>query len=132
MPIDAHAHYVPPTLIETIEKRAADFGISVIQHPPTCSCALHFDYGLKVRPFFPKLIEPVERRIAAMEQQGVTRQVLSMWTDIFAHGMERDKAVKWHRYMNEHMASLCQASPELFLDAGVRALPACAGIGGGA
>ena len=114
MPIDAHAHYVPPTLIETIEKRAADFGISVIQHPPTCSCALHFNYGLKVRPFFPKLIEPVERRIAAMQQQGVTRQVLSMWTDIFAHGMERDKAVQWHRYMNEHMASLCQASPDSF------------------
>jgi len=114
MPIDAHAHYVPPTLIETIEKRATDFGISVIQHPPTCSCALHFDYGLKVRPFFPKLIEPVERRIEAMQQQGVTHQVLSMWTDIFAHGMPRDKAVKWHRYMNEHMASLCQKSPDSF------------------
>ena len=53
MPIDVHAHYVPPTLIETIEKRATDFGISVIQHLPNCSCALHFDYELKVRPFFP-------------------------------------------------------------------------------
>lgn len=114
MPTDVHAHYVPPTLIETIEDRAGDFGISVIQHPPTCSCALHFDYGLKVRPFFPKLIEPVERRIEAMHQQGVTRQVLSMWTDIFAHGLPRDKSLKWHRYMNEHMAALCQKAPNAF------------------
>lgn len=114
MPIDVHAHYVPPSLIETIESRAADFGLSVIQHPPTCSCALHFDYGLKIRPFFPKLIEPVERRIEAMQQQGVDRQVLSMWTDIFAHGLPRDKSVKWHRYMNEHMAALCQKTPDRF------------------
>jgi aminocarboxymuconate-semialdehyde decarboxylase len=114
MPTDVHAHYVPPSLIETIEERASDFGISVIQHPPTCSCALHFDYGLKVRPFFPKLIEPVERRIEAMQQQGVTRQVLSMWTDIFAHGLPRDKSLKWHRYMNEHMAAVCQKNPDAF------------------
>jgi len=114
MPIDVHAHYVPPTLVETIESRAADFGLSVVQHPPSCSCALHFDYGLKVRPFFPKLIEPVEQRIAAMQQQGVDRQVLSMWTDIFAHGLPRDKSVKWHRYMNEHIAALCQKNPDRF------------------
>ena len=114
MPTDVHAHYVPPTLIETIVERASDFGISVMQHSPTCSCALHFDYGLKVRPFFPKLIEPVERRIEAMQQQGVTRQVLSMWTDIFAHGLPRDKSLKWHRYMNEHMATLCQKNPDAF------------------
>jgi aminocarboxymuconate-semialdehyde decarboxylase len=114
MPIDVHAHYVPPSLVETIEGRASEFGVSVIQHPPTCSCALHFDYGLKVRPFFPKLIEPVEKRVEAMEKQGVTRQVLSMWTDIFAHGLPRDKAVKWHRYMNEQMAALCEKNPGQF------------------
>jgi aminocarboxymuconate-semialdehyde decarboxylase len=114
MPTDVHAHYVPPSLIETIEGRAAEFGLSVIQHPPTCSCALHFDYGLKVRPFFPKLIEPVEKRIDAMAQQGIDRQVLSMWADIFGHGMPRDKSLKWHRYLNEHMAALCNKNSGKF------------------
>lgn len=114
MPIDAHAHYVPPTLVETIESRAADFGLSVIQHPPTCSCALHFDYGLKVRPFFPKLIEPVEKRLDAIAQQGIDRQVLSMWADIFGPGLPRDKSVAWHRYLNEHMAALCAKNPKHF------------------
>ena len=45
MPIDVHAHYVPRTILETIEGRASEFGLSVIQHPASCSCALHFDYG---------------------------------------------------------------------------------------
>ena len=65
-PIDVHAHYVPPSLIENVASRASDFGLSVIEHRPTCSCALHFDYGLKVRPFFPKLIEPMGMRLDAM------------------------------------------------------------------
>jgi len=114
MPIDAHAHYVPPSLIESIEARAADFRLSVIQHPPTCSCALHFDYGLKVRPFFTKLIEPLEQRLDAMANQGVDRQVLSMWADIFAHGLPRETSQAWHRYLNEHMAALCARRPERF------------------
>jgi aminocarboxymuconate-semialdehyde decarboxylase len=107
MPIDVHAHYVPPTIIETVEARGAEFGVSVVRHPPSCACALHFDYGLKVRPFFPKLIEPVADRIAAMTHQGVNRQVLSMWADIFAHGLPREQARTWHRYLNEHLAALC-------------------------
>jgi len=108
MPIDVHAHYVPPSIIDTIEGRAKEFGLSVIKHPPACTCALHFDYGLKVRPFFPKLIEPVDTRLAAMAQQGVDRQVLSMWADIFGHGLPRAQSQQWHRYLNEHMAALCQ------------------------
>jgi aminocarboxymuconate-semialdehyde decarboxylase len=114
MPIDVHAHYVPPSLLDGLASRASSFGISVIDHPPTCSCALHFDYGLKVRPFFPKLIEPVDRRIAAMAQQGVSRQVLSVWTDIFAHGMPRQRAVAWHEYLNDHLARVCELQPERF------------------
>jgi aminocarboxymuconate-semialdehyde decarboxylase len=82
MPIDVHAHYVPNRVIATLEERAKDFGISLIKTPP--QCALHFDYGLKVRPFFPRLIEPVEERLDGMAAQGVTCQVLSVWPDIFA------------------------------------------------
>jgi aminocarboxymuconate-semialdehyde decarboxylase len=114
MPIDVHAHYVPPSVIETIEGRANEFGLSVVKHPPSCSCALHFDYGLKVRPFFPKLIEPVDVRLDGMAQQGVDRQVLSMWTDIFGHGLPRAAAQQWHRYLNEHVSALCQRHDRAF------------------
>jgi len=114
MPIDVHAHYVPPSLVDSIDTRASEFGLSVVRHPPSCSCALHFDYGLKLRPFFPKLIEPVADRLAAMSRQGVDRQVLSCWADIFGYGLPTDKASAWHRYLNEHMARLCDGAPDRF------------------
>lgn len=114
MPIDVHAHYVPPTILDEVESQASRFGLSVVQHPPSCACALHFNYGLEVRPFFPKLIEPVETRIAAMEKQGVTRQVLSCWTDIFAYGLSADQGKAWHRFLNEHLARLCASKPDRF------------------
>lgn len=108
MPIDIHAHYVPPTILDAAEARASDFGLSVVRHPPSCSCAFHFDYGLKVRPFFPLLVEPTDRRLAAMAQQGVDRQVLSMWADIFGYGLPQAQACLWHRFLNQHLADLCQ------------------------
>jgi aminocarboxymuconate-semialdehyde decarboxylase len=114
MPVDVHAHYVPPSILEAVEGRARDFGLSVIQHPPSCSCAFHFDYGLKVRPFFPKLIEPVDRRMAAMESQGVDRQVLSMWADIFAYALPPAQSRGWHRFLNQHMAELCRSHDRNF------------------
>jgi aminocarboxymuconate-semialdehyde decarboxylase len=114
MPIDVHAHYVPPSILDEVEDKASRFGLSVIKHPPSCSCALHFNYGLKVRPFFSKLIEPVADRVAAMEKQGVTRQVLSCWTDIFAYGLPLGQAKAWHRFLNEHIAKLCDSKPEQF------------------
>ncbi len=55
MPIDVHAHYVPNRLIDTLEEHAREYGVSLIKTPP--QCALHFHYGLKIRPFFPKLVE---------------------------------------------------------------------------
>ena len=114
MAIDVHAHYVPKSILETIDARAADFGLSVVRHPPSCACALHFDHGLKVRPFFPKLIESEDARLGSMAECGVDRQVLSMWADIFGYGMEPAKNRAWHRYLNEHVAALCDARPAHF------------------
>ncbi len=105
MPIDVHAHYVPHGLIDILEDRARDFGVSLVKTPP--QCALNFDYGLKVRPFFPKLIEPVEHRLAGMAAQGVTCQILSVWPDIFAYGLPSLLASRWHRLMNECLAGFC-------------------------
>jgi aminocarboxymuconate-semialdehyde decarboxylase len=105
MPIDVHAHYVPHRLIDTLEDSAREFGVSLVKTPS--QCALHFDYGLKIRPFFPKLIEPVEQRLAGMAAQGVTCQVLSVWPDIFAYGLPAPTAARWHRLLNECLSELC-------------------------
>jgi aminocarboxymuconate-semialdehyde decarboxylase len=105
---------VPPSILDSVDAEAGRFGLSVVRHPPSCNCALHFNYGLKVRPFFPKLIEPVEDRLAAMAKQGVERQVLSSWADIFAYGLPRTEACAWHRFLNRHLAKLCGSQPAHF------------------
>jgi aminocarboxymuconate-semialdehyde decarboxylase len=112
MPIDVHAHYVPRRLIDTLEEHARDYGVSVVKTPP--QCALHFDYGLKIRPFFAKLIEPVEQRLAGMAAQGVSTQVLSVWPDIFAYGLPSPVGARWHRLLNETLSELCNKHPGEF------------------
>jgi aminocarboxymuconate-semialdehyde decarboxylase len=112
MPIDVHAHYIPRRILDTLEERARDFGLSFVKAPP--QCALHFDHGLKVRPFFPKLIETEEERIAGMAEQGVDRQVLSVWPDILAYGLPTATALRWHRLMNESLGELAERRPRQF------------------
>lgn len=114
MPIDVHAHYVPPSVLDSVERRAHEFGLSVVKHPPSCTCAFHFDYGLKVRPFFPKLVEPLTERLETMSRQGIDRQVLSSWADIFAYGLRREHAKSWHRFLNHHLADLCASQTQRF------------------
>lgn len=114
MPIDVHAHYVPPSILEALETRAREFALSLVGTAPTCHKAIHFDHGAKVRPFFPALVEPVRQRLDAMAKQGVDRQVLSLWADIFGYGMPSDRAARWHRFLNEHLARLRDAHPARF------------------
>jgi len=114
MAIDAHAHYVPRRILEILEGRAAEFGLSLVKQSPGCQCAIHFDYGLKVRPFFPKLIEEVGARLDAMGRQGVDRQVLSLWADIFGYGLPLEPAARWHQLLNESLSQLCLSQDQHF------------------
>jgi aminocarboxymuconate-semialdehyde decarboxylase len=114
MPIDVHAHYVPPAILDALEQRAREFSLSLVATPPSCHKAIHFDHGAKVRPFFPQLIEPIDRRLATMEKQGVDRQVLSAWADIFGYGLPADVGARWHGFLNEHLARLRDAYPSRF------------------
>jgi aminocarboxymuconate-semialdehyde decarboxylase len=108
MAIDAHAHYVPPKLLETLEREGGRFGVSVVAPPPACQKCLRFEYGLQVRPFFPKLVEPVEKRLESMAKTGIDRQVLSVWTDIFGYGLPAEKGEAWHRLLNDAISEFTQ------------------------
>ena len=114
MTIDAHAHYMPPALLEMLEGEARQLGVSFVKDVPACTCALHFDYGLKLRAFPAKLVEPVAARLAGMDRQQVGRQVLSAWADAFGYGLPKEKSVKWHRRLNQAMAALVAEAPDRF------------------
>lgn len=114
MPIDAHAHYIPPAMLDMLEGEARQLGVSFVKDVPACTCALHFEYGLKLRPFPAPLVEPAGARLSAMDRQGVDRQVLSAWADAFGYGLPKEKCVKWHRRLNQAMASLVAEAPDRF------------------
>ena len=114
MPIDVHAHYVPPAVLEALEREGARYGIDVVAHEPTCQKCLRFEYGLQVRPFFQRLLEPADRRIEWMRGIGLTRQILSVWTDIFGYALPAEKGAAWHALLNDKLSAFVASRPEAF------------------
>jgi aminocarboxymuconate-semialdehyde decarboxylase len=113
MPIDIHAHYVPPQLIAAIDARGADIGVKLVRSNGATP-ALHFDYGFKVRPFFPRLVEPVAQRHAWLDEQGIDLQIVGTWPDIFGYGLAPDACVAWHRLLNDALAEWCGDNAKRF------------------
>src|SRR5256886_9497924 len=105
--IDVHAHYMPRPLVERLQADGTRYGVSVVETEPACH-ALHFAYGLRLRPFFAKLIEEPARRLASMAATGIDREILSTWTDMHAHALGVEPGVAWHRLLNESLAAFAQ------------------------
>jgi aminocarboxymuconate-semialdehyde decarboxylase len=113
MPIDIHAHYVPPQLLAAIDARGKEIGVKLVRSEgPTP--ALHFDYGFKVRPFFPRLVEPAAQRHVWLDEQGIDLQVVGTWPDIFGYGLPLDACVAWHRMLNDTLAEWCNENSKRF------------------
>ena len=113
MPVDVHAHYVPPQLIAAIETRGRDVGVELVRSDAPTP-ALQFDYGFKVRPFFPRLVEPVADRKAWLDQQGIDLQIVGTWPDIFGYGLPLEACVAWHRMLNDTLAEWCTENKDRF------------------
>jgi aminocarboxymuconate-semialdehyde decarboxylase len=75
---------------------------------------LHFDYGFKVRPFFARLIEPVAARRVWLDEQGIDRQIVSTWPDIFGYGLTAASCIAWHRMLNDTLAAWCADNSDRF------------------
>jgi aminocarboxymuconate-semialdehyde decarboxylase len=103
VPIDTHAHYVPPQLIAAIKKSGGDIGVRLAPADGGKE-ALAFDYGFKVRPFFPRLIEPVAERRKWLDEQRIDHQIVGTWPDIFGYGLSHDACIAWHRMLNDTLA----------------------------
>ena len=103
MPIDVHAHYVPPQLISAIKSRGKDIGVRLLPADGGKE-ALGFDYGFKVRPFFPRLVEPVAERHKWMDEQKIDHQIVGTWPDIFGYGLPREQCIAWHHMLNDTLA----------------------------
>jgi aminocarboxymuconate-semialdehyde decarboxylase len=114
VPIDIHAHYVPPQLLDAVAARGQDIGVRLVPPAAGGTPALSFDYGFKVRPFFPRLVEPVAQRRLWLDEQGIDVQIVGTWPDIFGYGLSVDACVAWHRMLNDTLAEWCADNSERF------------------
>ena len=106
MTIDIHAHYVPPKILNTLDQNPSYYGARTEMAPDGTRC-LCYNYGLTLRPFFHRLLD-LEERWETMARQGVDRQVLSVWADLFGYGMPVEEAARWHRLMNDRLGEEVQ------------------------
>ena len=90
---------MPPPTASTWKKRRRE---------RLCAC---FNYGLTLRPFLPRLLDLAERW-DVMARQGIDRQLLSVWADLFGYGMPAAAGARWHRLLNETLAEAVQQHPQ--------------------
>ena len=110
--IDVHAHLVPPDVIDTLAGRGKDFGIDLVETEPGCHCC-RFESGMQIRPFFDTLTN-TDHRLGEMDRQGVDREILSIWTDIFGYDLPAVKGALWHAALNDSLTGLCDTHGERF------------------
>jgi aminocarboxymuconate-semialdehyde decarboxylase len=99
MIVDCHAHLVPPDLLAAIRKDAAKFP-NVRQIEEGGSLALAFAGGKPTRPVS-KPLSDIPARLAWMTKQGIDRQVVGGWVDMFGYELPGAEAEAWARLANE-------------------------------
>jgi aminocarboxymuconate-semialdehyde decarboxylase len=109
MIIDSHAHLVPPALLDTIRKEQGRFpSLKAIEDGG--SLAFAFAGGKPTRPVS-KPLSDIAARLAWMDAQGIARQVVGGWVDMYGYELPADEGERWARLINEGMQAVRSAEP---------------------
>jgi aminocarboxymuconate-semialdehyde decarboxylase len=101
MIIDCHSHLVPASLLEAVRKEAGSFpSLRLIED--SASVGFSFSGGKPTRPVAKPLID-VAGRLAWMDAQGIDRQVVGGWLDMFGYELPAAEGERWSRLANEHL-----------------------------
>jgi aminocarboxymuconate-semialdehyde decarboxylase len=109
MIVDCHAHLMPPDLLAAIRKDAAKFP-NVRQIEDGGSLALAFAGGKPTRPVS-KPLSDIAGRVAWMAKQGIDRQVVGGWVDMFGYELPGAESEAWSRLANDCMLAAAKAEP---------------------
>jgi aminocarboxymuconate-semialdehyde decarboxylase len=112
VPIDVHAHYVPPQLIDAVAGGRKDIGVRLLSGGATP--AFQFDDGFKTRPLFPRLVEPAAQRRVWLDEQRIDLQIVGTWPDMFGYGLPAEACIAWHRLLNDTLAAWCHENHDRF------------------
>lgn len=114
MPIDVHAHYVPRQLLDAVRKSGAEIGVRLQSPAGSGTPAIGFAYGFSTRPLFAKLIEDVADRRKSLDRQGLDRQLVATWPDMYGYGLAAAACAAWHRMLNDTLAEWCNQHSDRF------------------
>jgi aminocarboxymuconate-semialdehyde decarboxylase len=115
--IDIHAHVV----LEAGFGQAGRYGPELLEDEQGVPYFRIGEYVMKPMRYRGSLFMDVERRLRAMDRDGIGLQVLSPNPLTFFHGIEAAHAIEFCRIHNDAMAELVQAHPGRLL--GTAALP---------
>src|ERR1039458_1839954 len=109
MIVDCHAHLVPLELLAEIRKDAAKFpNVRLIEDGG--SLALAFAGGKPTRPVS-KPLSDIAGRVAWMAQQGIDRQVVGGWVDMFGYELPCAESEAWSRLANDALLAAAKTEP---------------------
>jgi aminocarboxymuconate-semialdehyde decarboxylase len=106
MIVDVHAHLVPPDLLSAIRKEAARFP-NVRQ---TEDGGFSFAGGKPTRPVS-KPLSDIAGRLAWMAKNGIDKQVVGGWVDIFGYDLPGEEAQSWATLTNDALMAAAKAEP---------------------
>jgi aminocarboxymuconate-semialdehyde decarboxylase len=109
MIVDCHAHLVPPDLLTAIRKDAAKFPtVRLIEDAG--SLAFSFAGAKPTRPVS-KPLSDIAARVAWMQKQGIDKQVVGGWVDMFGYELAGAEGEAWSRLANDTLMATAKAEP---------------------
>jgi aminocarboxymuconate-semialdehyde decarboxylase len=115
--IDAHAHVIPPVLVDAMRDGLAPDGISLEQQGDQTWVVHRQGYRYPLLDAF----HDVATRLDTMDRQGVDAAVLSVAPPLFLYWIEPSEGVAAARMINDAVARMIEQAPDRF--AGLATLP---------
>ncbi len=108
MIVDAHAHYLSPRVIEELERDAPAYGCE-LRTTPDGLPQIVFPGRPPLRPVG-RPVRDLSERITRIAQQGVDRQVLSTWMELYCYFLPPEIGARWCRLQNRTLAEDLRAA----------------------
>jgi aminocarboxymuconate-semialdehyde decarboxylase len=108
---DIHAHVVPRALLDDLTAGRVRFPhVEVRAHESTH--VVSFAGGTPTRPIAAGLFDH-EKRSRWLAEQGIERQVVGGWLDIFGYGLPADEGADWSVLLTEAISEVVHADERL-------------------
>jgi len=112
MAIDVHAHCIPPSFRDWLERSGPDLGAVFVDTP--AGTRVRFGDGFTTGPLRDTLGD-LRQRIADMDRMGIETQLLAGWVDLTGYDLSASVALTYSRAHNDSLAEDAAQHPDRLL-----------------